>query len=104
MNFVLFVNSYKESRQEVNSFSETLSYNDLINFIGHDLQEKGYGKISLDYTILPAKHVEIVIKLVDENIDEIIKKEVQQIAIDSITANYFDPLFFRITITDNTTM
>lgn len=104
MDFVLFINSYKESRDEVNSFSETVSYNDLIYFIGHDLQENGYRKISLDYTILPAKNVEIIIKLADKYIDENIKKEVQQIAIDSITTHNFDPQFFRIIITNNITM
>lgn len=98
--YVLFINSMKESKEEVYSITEILSYNDLIDFIGQNIQEKGYGKTRLDYTILPGKNVEIVIKLADKNIDENIKAAVQQIAIDSITERNHDSQFFRIAITN----
>ncbi|WP_144511882.1 hypothetical protein [Bacillus sp. FJAT-22090] len=98
--YVLFINSIKESIEDVNSLSEIFNYNDLISYIGQNIQEEGYGKNSLDYTILPGKKVEIVIKLADKNIDEQRKIEVQQIAIDSITAYNYDPQFFRIAITN----
>lgn len=104
ISYILFINSFKESSENVNSFSEILSYNELVSFIGQSVQENGYGKTSLDYTILPGKNVDIVIKLADKNIDDNIKNEIQQIAIDSITANSFDPQYFRISITDYTTM
>ena len=104
INAVLFINSYKESKEEVNNFSEIISYHDLINLIGFDLQEKGYEEITLNYTILPDENVEIVIILADENMDDNIQEKVQQIAIDDIIANNFDPQFFQITITNFTTM
>ncbi|WP_313892949.1 hypothetical protein [Psychrobacillus sp.] len=104
ISYILFINSFKESSENVNSFSEILSYNELISFIEQSVQENGYGKTSLDYTILPGKNVEIIIKLADENMDDSIKNEVHQIAIESIISYSFDPQYFRISITDYTTM
>ena len=101
---IAFAISFKDSEKTIAHFPEKSNnelisyiqkYNNLVEYIRINLQEKGYGFV-LDYAILPDENIELIIKLPDKKIKNHTKKDIRKIAVDVIIKNNFDPESFQI--------
>lgn len=85
----------------INYFSKSQSYidqvDDLTAYIGLSLHEKSY-IFSIEQNTSSDKMTEILVKLPHEKLNKSSKKQIEQIAVDVIKKNNFDPKLFKINI------
>jgi len=98
--FQISIESYYEIAKEGNRSSVRLSYNDVMGHILENMLKEDYNTFSIEHKIFP-ENINVTINLPIGESDESTKKELEQIAVDVIKQNNFDPNLFQITVTNH---
>lgn len=98
--FQIRIESYYEITKEGNRSSVRLSYNDVMGHILENMLKEDYNTFSIEHKISP-ENINVTINLPIGESDESTKKELEQIAVDVIKQNNFDPNLFQITVTNH---